>query len=150
MPVTEYDRVSVTGSPRANGYWCPRTRFQNSLPLHIVSSRGSPLCSRSPLLALSLTVDPMLPSCDTASWELFPYRHINFVPSLSMPLLSLGLRFSFTAGFVLASALQLALLTFLPPLHLSGGDTCYRSLFVFMSSVARHDVDARIDWHLLK
>ena len=70
-----------------------------------------------------------------------------FVLSCLCDIFSLGLRFSFMAGFVLASALQFALLASTLFFRLDGGNTCYRYRFVFVSILARHDVHARIEWY---
>ena len=93
---------------------------QNGLPLHIVSSRSSPPCSR----ILPSVIDPTLTLCNITS-RVLSLATCHFLSVfVYATILASGLRFSFTVGFPSPpSALQFAHLGFRPPFHLDGGDT---------------------------
>ena len=124
------------------------SREQIPFYFRIVSSRGSPFCSRDPLLASPLALDHHPPRV-TLHHACFSRidTPCSFCPCICT-IFSLGPCFSFMAGFIPASALQFALLASIPFFfHLDGGDTCYRYRFVFVSILARHEVHARIEWY---
>ena len=125
MPVAGYHKITVTRL--TTGYRATRRRIlvpaneipENETAFQFTSYHHAtlPLVQESPLLVAPRTLNPTLPLCDIT------------------PCVLSGID------------TQVALLAFRPPFHLDGGDTCCRCLFVFVSGVACHDVDARIEWH---
>ena len=145
MTVAGHYRVRVTTGHREIG--SPRIEQ----PLHIILSHGSSICSRNFPSSIAAHTQPNPPLVRHYSLGAFWYRHTVFFLSFSMQLY-------FRSPFLrvphggLCSRICITICTpcISSPFPPGSGDRSCRCLFVFVSIVAHHDVDVRVEWHPFK